>query len=36
MKLVAEQIRQLSKPHMRGVLTDTEFAQAKTRLVDDA
>jgi hypothetical protein len=33
---VAEQIRQLSELHHRGVLTDAEFAQAKTRFVGDA
>jgi hypothetical protein len=33
---VAEQIRQLSELHNRGLLTDAEFARAKTRLVGDA
>jgi hypothetical protein len=31
----AEQIRQLGQLHDRGILTDAEFAQAKTRLLDD-
>jgi hypothetical protein len=33
---VAEQIRQLSELRNRGILTDAEFAQAKTRLLEDA
>jgi Short C-terminal domain len=33
---VAEQIRRLSELHAQGVLTDAEFAQAKTRLLGDA
>jgi hypothetical protein len=32
---VAKQIRQLTELHDQGVLTDAEFAQAKTRLVGD-
>jgi hypothetical protein len=34
--MVTDQIRQLGELHDQGVLTDAEFAQAKTRLVDDA
>jgi hypothetical protein len=33
---LAEQIRRLGELHEQGVLTDAEFAQAKTRLVGDA
>jgi len=33
---VAEQLRQLGELHDRGVLTDAEFAKAKTRFVGDA
>jgi hypothetical protein len=33
---IAVQVRKLSELHDQGVLTDAEFAQAKTRLVGDA